>query len=295
MICTEYVPCSVGQTVASNNALRSDFFEPRLTFHSYIKPETPTDSEQSYDDKELFDPFGLINYGDPEEIATIQYATAPAATRNLPATSSSPSVSAAAKHSLLLQQLQPDPQSDAESKRALARLLAQMGQQQTHQGQPVGVVAGHPQPTSAPAGLQPRQTTILEQELTRPDRPKQEANSATLQFLARAGIDEPGRRQIHLHSELVRHLSAASSTAPAAPVAAVAPQVKQSGAGSKAPAVQTRAGAGKADGRQAVVSAAQAARGGGAAQKIIIQKVQPQILQPVKQVIGANYVCMFML
>ena len=191
-------------------------YDPSTLVYQSTKPET-IDSLDALDDS---DSMGVgYNDGQFDDIMT-----------------SKPSNVSNVKHSLLLQELQADPESDVESKEALARLLAS----QRVEGPRGGVEGG-------------RVGTILEQELMRPD-------GAALQMFARAGIAQPVKRQIHLHSELARHLSTAAQ------VAAVAPQPKPTVV---AQPIKLRVACAPAAPQVAPVRT-----------QIIIQKVQPQVLQP---------------
>lgn len=100
------------------------------------------------------------------------------------------------KHSILLQQLQQDTKTDWHSDDILTQLLRE---------------------ASSPVAAAP--SLELKRELQQLDVTPQ----MTLQLLANAGIQQPGKRQIQLHSELVRHL-ASQLTGAAAPAVEPAPQ-----------------------------------------------------------------------
>jgi len=91
-----------------------------------IKTESADDGGYQECDILQYDPFSVINYEDTMEISAADEAASSIRTQQLEAAAES-TVQQSGKHSLLLQQLRPDPQSDEVSKQALARLMAQVG------------------------------------------------------------------------------------------------------------------------------------------------------------------------
>lgn len=140
------------------------------------------------------DPFEYLNLV-PSNAELITSLAEPITTASMQNASHS-----APKHSILLQQLQQDTKSDWHSDDILTQLLREASS-------PVGAAVPSPE---------------LKRELQQLDVTPQ----MTLQLLTNAGIQQPGKRQIQLHSELARHLAsqltgAAPAVEPAQPSAKV--------------------------------------------------------------------------
>lgn len=151
-----------------------DLFDSQLGFDS-VKHEN--------DLPFVDDAFDFINYtrsSNPELVASLSEPIDTIAS----VTSTSPGFvhQTPPKHSILLQQLQEDAKHHDD---ILVQLLRE----------------------ASNTGIQ-SSGSILQQELDRTEPPRVNVSpQTTLQLLTRAGIQQPGKRQIQLHSELARHLT----------------------------------------------------------------------------------------
>lgn len=150
-----------------------DLFDSQLGFDS-VKHE----SELPFVD----DAFDFINYtscSNSELVASLSEPTHTSAS----ITSSSPGLvhQTPPKHSILLQQLQEDAKQPDD---ILVQLLRE----------------------ASSSGIQ-SSGSILQQELDRTEPRVEVSPQTNLQLLTKAGIQQPGKRQIQLHSELARHLT----------------------------------------------------------------------------------------
>lgn len=150
-----------------------DLFDSQLGFDS-VKHE----SELPFVD----DAFNFINYTSGSNSELIASLSEPIDT-SASITSTSPGLShqTPPKHSILLQQLKEDANHQDD---ILVQLLREAGNT-----------------GSQPSG------SILQHELDRTEPLVNVSPQATLQLLMKAGIQQPGKRQIQLHSELARHLT----------------------------------------------------------------------------------------
>lgn len=150
-----------------------DLFDSQLGFDS-VKHE----SDLPFVD----DAFDFINYTSCSNSELVASLSEPTNTR-ASITSSSPGLvhQTPPKHSILLQQLQEDAKQPDD---ILVQLLRE----------------------ASSSGIQ-SSGSILQHELDRTEPRVDVSPQTTLQLLTKAGIQQPGKRQIQLHSELARHLT----------------------------------------------------------------------------------------